>query len=209
MIGTMIRTTLAVSLAAALAALMTFAVAVPLATPLRAAELGDDGLHKTPWMRETFKDLREDLAEANAEGKRLVLFFEQRGCIYCSKMHAEVFPRPEIAALIEENYLVVQLNLHGDIEVTDFDGESLPEKDMARKWGILFTPTIMFLPPEVEEGLSAPRAAVAVMPGAFGAGTTFDLFTWVLEERYLLDNGEDFQRYHARMIAERADGGLD
>lgn len=32
------------------------------------AELGDDGLHKAPWMRDTFKDLREDLAEANDEG---------------------------------------------------------------------------------------------------------------------------------------------
>ena len=89
--------------------------ALVLALPLAAAELGDDGLHKTSWMRDTFKDLGEDLAEANAEGKRLVLFFEQRGCIYCTKMHAEVFPRPEIASFIEENYFVVQLNLHGDL----------------------------------------------------------------------------------------------
>ena len=55
--------------------------------PLAAAELGDDGLHKTAWMRDTFKDLRDDLAEANAEGKRLMVLIEQRGCIYCTKMH--------------------------------------------------------------------------------------------------------------------------
>ena len=42
-----------------------------------------------------------------------------------------------------------------------------------------------------------------MMPGAFHPGTTLDLFTWVREERYLLDNGEDFQRYHARMVNER------
>ena len=41
-----------------------------------ALEVGDDGLHKTRWMQDTFKDLREDLEEANVEGKRLVLFFE-------------------------------------------------------------------------------------------------------------------------------------
>ena len=58
-----------------------------LAMPAFAAELGDDGLHKTDWMRDTFKDLREDLHEANVEGKRLVLMVEQRGCIYCTKMH--------------------------------------------------------------------------------------------------------------------------
>ncbi|MGA9434870.1 MAG: thioredoxin, partial [Roseobacter sp.] len=58
-----------------------------LAVPVQAAELGDDGLHKTAWMRDTFKDLREDLEEANAEGKRMLLMVEQRGCSYCAKMH--------------------------------------------------------------------------------------------------------------------------
>lgn len=183
--------------------------ALVLALPLAAAELGDDGLHKTSWMRDTFKDLNEDLAEANAEGKRLVLFFEQRGCIYCTKMHAEVFPRPEIASFIEENYFVVQLNLHGDLEVTDFDGETLTEKQIARKWNVLFTPTILFLPESVEDGRNAAEVAVAVMPGAFGAGTTLDMFTWVQEKRYALDGDEDFQRYHARRIQERANGSTD
>ena len=168
-----------------------------------ALEVGDDGLHKTPWMQDTFKDLREDLEEANAEGKRLVLFFEQIGCIYCTKMHKEVFSKEKVSNYINDNFFVVQLNLHGDIEVTDFDGDVLPEKDIARKWGILFTPSILFLPPEVGSSSSAQQAAVAMMPGAFSAGTTLDLFTWVREERYLLDNGEDFQRYHARMVNER------
>ncbi|MFG6582986.1 thioredoxin family protein [Sulfitobacter sp. 1A12779] len=183
--------------------------AAMLAWPLAAAELGDDGLHKTPWMRDTFKDLREDLEEARGEDKRLMLMFEQRGCIYCTKMHEEVFPTPEIADYIDENYFVVQLNLHGDIEVTDFDGETLSEKQMARKWGILFTPTLMFLPHEVPEEATVPQAAVAVMPGAFGKGTTLDMLTWVNEERYALDGDEDFQRYHARMIQERNNGSTD
>jgi len=183
--------------------------AAVLAWPLAAAELGDDGLHKTAWMRDTFKDLREDLEEANAEDKRLMLMFEQRGCIYCTKMHEEVYPAPEIANYIEENYFVVQLDLHGDIEVTDFDGETLSEKQMARKWGILFTPTLMFLPQEVAEGAAAPQAAVAVMPGAFGKGTTLDMLTWVNEERYALEGDEDFQRYHARLIQERSNGSTD
>jgi len=184
-------------------------VAATIAAPGMAAELGDDGLHKTPWMRDTFKDLREDLNEANAEGKRLALIFEQRGCIYCTKMHEETFPHPAVSAMIEDNYFVVQLNLYGDVEVTDFDGEVLSEKAMARKWGILFTPTLMFLPQEVSETATAPEAAVAVMPGAFGPGTTLDMFTWVAEERYAIENGEDFQRYHARRIQERNDGSFD
>jgi thioredoxin-related protein len=167
------------------------------------AELGDDGLHKQNWMRDTFKDLREDLGEANMEGKRLVLMFEQRGCIYCSKMHKDVYSRDNVSNYIDENFFVVQLNLHGDLEVTDFDGEVLSEKAIARKWNILFTPTVLYLPQEVDDSLTAPEASVSFMPGAWSAGTTFDMLTWVKEERYLLDNGEDFQRYHARRINER------
>ena len=188
-----------------LAIIATFA----LTFPLQAAELGDDGLHKTAWMRDTFKDLREDLDEANAEGKRMVIMFEQRGCVYCTKMHNEVFPDPDVTQMIEDNYFVVQLNLHGDVEVTDFDGDVLSEKGMARKWGILFTPSILFLPEEVDEGATAQQAAVAMMPGAFGRGTTLDMFTWVHEKRYLLDGDEDFQRYHARRIQERDNGSTD
>lgn len=185
--------------------LMACLIALVIAVPGYGAEVdvGDDGLHKTAWMRDTFKDLREDLDEANAEGKRLVLFFEQRGCVYCTKMHNEVFPREDISSYIEENYFVVQLNLHGDVEVTDFDGDVRTEKDMARKWGILFTPTIMFIDEQVDEGIPATQATVAVMPGAFLAGTTLDMFTWVAEKRYAIEGGEDFQRYHARRIKER------
>ena len=168
-----------------------------------AAQIGDDGLHKQSWMRDTFKDLREDLDEANLEGKRLVLMFEQRGCVYCSKMHKDVYSREKVSNYIDENFFVVQFNLHGDLEVTDFDGEILSEKAMARKWSILFTPTVLYLPQEVGEGLTATQAAVSFMPGAWSAATTIDMLTWVKEERYLLDNGEDFQRYHARRFNER------
>ncbi len=180
-----------------------------IAMPAFAAELGDDGLHKADWMRDTFKDLTEDLAEANEEGKRLVLMIEQRGCIYCTKMHEEVFSRDEVADYIRDNFFVVQVNLYGDTEITDFDGETLTEKQAAQKWGLLFTPSILFLPEEVEEGATAQSAAVALMPGAFGAGTTLDMFTWVNEKRYGPDSEEDFQRYHARRIQERSNGSFD
>lgn len=173
-----------------------------LALPLWAVELGDDGLHKAPWMHDTFKDLRDDLAEARAEGKRLLVIIEQRGCIYCTKMHEEVFVVPEIEELLSEKFFVVQLNMFGDVEVTDFDGEALPEKEMVSKWGALFTPMMMFFPEEVSAEAPANKVAVAAMPGAFGKGTTQDLLTWVLEHGY--DSDEPFQKYHARKIEERA-----
>ena len=183
--------------------LFTLLTAVFLGNMAAAATVGDDGLHIQPWIRDTFKDLQEDLDEANAEGKRLAIFFEQRGCIYCTKMHESVYPDPELSDYIDENFFVIQLNLHGDLEVVDFDSDTLTEKQIARKWGILFTPSVIFLPEEVEEGKTAIQSAVAMMPGAFGRGTTLDMFTWVNEKRYALDSDDDFQRYHARRINER------
>lgn len=184
-----------------------FAVLTLLVAPaFAAAPMGDDGLHKPTWLHETFKDLPEDFAEAAAEGKRLVVIVEQRGCIYCKDMHENTFTDERVRTMLEENYYPIQVNLHGDTEIVDIDGETLSEKQATRKWGVLFTPTMIFLPTEIDEAKSAAEQAVAVMPGAFSAGTTFDLLTWVDEERYLDDAEEDFQRYHARRIRERTDG---
>jgi thioredoxin-related protein len=188
--------------------LMTISAVIALALPV-SAEVGDDGLHKEPWMRDTFKDLREDLDEANAEGKRFAVIIEQRGCIYCRKMHEEVYIDPELSQFIDDNFFMVQMNLHGSDTATDFDGQEMAQSDLMRKWGILFTPTVIFFPEEVPEGVPAPQASVAIMPGAFAKGTTTDMYTWVAEKRYLLDNGEDFQRYHARRIQERNNGKFD
>lgn len=177
-----------------------FVLAALAAFPALAAEIGDDGLHKAPWMRDTFKDLSEDLEEATAEGKRLMVIIEQRGCIYCRKMHEEVFVVPEIADYIEANYFVVQMNMFGDVEVTDFDGEALPEKDIVRRWGALFTPTMMFFPEEGDNTKTARDLAVVTMPGAFEKGTTLNLLRWVVEKGY--EGDEPFQKYLARKLAE-------
>ena len=55
-----------------------------------AATLGDDGLHKEEWFSITFRDIKEDIDAAAAEGKRLAIIIEQRGCIYCKKVHEEI-----------------------------------------------------------------------------------------------------------------------
>lgn len=173
------------------------ALLIPLAAS--AAEIGDDGLHKQPWFAITFKDMAEDLEAARQEGKRLAVIFEQRGCIYCAKLHQEVLSDPEVAGYIADNFMVVQYNLFGDEEATDFDGEVLPEKRMANRWGVVFTPTIMFLPEETPQ-VRAGEAAVATMPGAFGKMTTLHMFQWVAERGY--EGEEHFQKYHARKLAE-------
>ncbi len=115
------------------------------ANAANATEIGEDGLHLQPWFSDTFLDMQDDLAEATAEGKDLLILFEQKGCPYCRELHEVNFSRPEIVDYIQAHYLVIQINMWGDREVTDFDGEVLSEKNLANKWFIQFTPTtIMF-----------------------------------------------------------------
>lgn len=173
--------------------------------PALSAELGDDGLHKEPWFTITFKDVADDIATARSEGKRLAIVFEQRGCIYCKEMHEKLLSDPEVRDYIKANFMVVQYNMFGDEEVTDLDGQVLTEKAAFRKWGYLFTPTIVFLPETAPEGVPVNRAAVATMPGAFGKWTFLNMFRWVREKGYLTD--EPFQKYHARIIQQLRDSG--
>jgi thioredoxin-related protein len=172
------------------------------------AEVGEDGLHKQDWFALTFRDVAEDIETARDEGKRLVMIFEQRGCIYCAQMHEKILSDPEVSDFIKANFKVVQYNMFGDEEVTDLDGDVLTEKTAARKWGYVFTPTMVFLPEEVPEGKTAAEAAVATMPGAFGKRTFLNMFKWVAEKGY--EGEEHFQKYHARIINElRAQGRLE
>ncbi len=168
--------------------------------PAKAAKLGEDGLHKQPWFSVTFKDIKEDILAAKEAGKRLAIIVEQRGCIYCKKLHETVFSDPKISKYISDNFLVVQFNMFGDEEVIDLDGKTLTEKTAVRRWGLAFTPTILFFPEDSPEKKTAKDAAVALMPGAFGRFTTLHMFQWVKEKGYLKD--EPFQKYHARKLAK-------
>jgi len=72
---------------------------------------------------------------------------------------------------------------------------------MASRWGVVFTPTMLFMPEAVEQGQTTGQAAVMTMPGAFHKGTTMDLLNFVVEMGY--DGDEHFQKYHARKTTER------
>lgn len=168
-----------------------------------ASEIGEDGLHKQPWFTVSFKDLGDDIEEAAAEDKRLILLFEQRGCIYCKKLHEQLLSDPDIQQYLKTHYNIVQYNLFGDEEVTDIDGELLTEKSAAQRWSVMFTPLMLFMPaerPEAVDGQSAADIAVAQLPGVFGKHTFKNMLTWVYEKGY--EKPEHFQQYHARKLKE-------
>ncbi len=107
--------------------------------------IGDDGLYKQPWFFQSSGNLASDLKTARAEGKDLVVLYEQRGCIYCKKLHEVVFEKPEVVELIKQSFLVVQMDLWGNEQVTDLDGDILSQENLAVKWGVNATPTTIVL----------------------------------------------------------------
>jgi thioredoxin-related protein len=144
-------------------------IALLFASIAGAVELGDDGLHKQPWFHDSFLEFQDDLAEARGEGKDLIVLIEQRGCPYCREMHEVNFQREDIVKTITEKFFVVQLNMWGSREVVDFDGQTISEKDLVRKWSANFTPTALFFAWDDPDNPPANmREALAfMMPGYF------------------------------------------
>lgn len=158
-------------------------------------ETGESGLHIQSWFQESFLDLGEDLADAQGQGKRLVIMWEQRGCPYCKRTHEVNLRLPVIVDYIKKNFVVIQLNLWGDREVTDFDGEVLTEKKLANKYAVLFTPTLQFFPENLEKvaGRSGGDAEVVRIPGYFKPFHFFFLFHYAFENGY--EKEPNFQRW--------------
>ncbi|GAB6043858.1 thioredoxin family protein [Endothiovibrio diazotrophicus] len=111
--------------------------------------LQNPGYEEPPgWFKVSFLDLREDLAEAREAGKGLMLYFYQDGCPYCKRLLEENFGDPAIAEATRRHFDVVALNLWGDREVTDLNGEVRSEKAFAAFARVMFTPTLVLFSPE-------------------------------------------------------------
>lgn len=171
--------------------------------------LGDDGLYHQSWFLNSFLDLQDDLRTSAEEGKRFAIIFEQKGCPYCKDLHTVNLADAETNRYIRERFNILQLNLWGNREVTDFDGEVLEEKDLAGKYNVNFTPTIIFFPedPAAVEGKAGPTAELARMPGYFRPFHFTAMFEWVHEKRYA--QGQGFQRYILEKAAAQEATGAD
>jgi len=174
-------------------------------SPRVAPVLGDDGLYRQSWFLLSFLDLRQDFRDAKGAGKRFAVLFEQRGCPYCADLHSKVLARKYINDYVRQNFAILQLDLWGAREVTDFDGANMTEKALAERWGISFSPTIVFFKDELT-GLDGKWGreleAVERLALSFGHDTFYDLFVWVRHKVYERDR--NFQRFHIARGAERA-----
>ena len=96
------------------------------------------------WFKNSFLDFRDDVKDATAHNKRLVLFFYQDGCPYCKKMVDINLAQKNITDTLKTQFDVITVNLWGDREVTDIDGAHMIEKQFAEKMKVMYTPTVLF-----------------------------------------------------------------
>ncbi len=78
--------------------------------------------------------------------------------------------------------------------MTDFDGEQLPEKKLAAKYGVRFTPTFLFFPPDlaVIKALPPMRREVARAPGSLRPNDFLAMFRFVRAKAYEKGSFLDF-----------------
>ena len=116
------------------------------------------------WFTESFLDFREDVRDAARDGRRVLVYFGQDGCPYCKALMKVNFGEKDIVEKTRAGFVAIALNLWGDREVTWIDGAKMPEKELARRLGVQYTPTLLFLD---EKGAVALRLNGYVPPDRF------------------------------------------
>ena len=118
--------------------LMVFLVSIPLQ-----AEPRDPYAY---FFNQTFGDFPDELSMAREEGKKgIMLFFEMDECPFCHYMKTHVLNQPEVQAYFRDNFKLFSVDIEGDIEITDFNGDTMSQKDFAFKVNrVRATPVIAF-----------------------------------------------------------------
>lgn len=123
--------------------LATLALAAALALAPAARAAGPEAAEK--FFAPFLGDLRAELAEAKASGRKGVLvMFHFDDCPYCQRMKANVLSRPDVQAFYAQRFVAVPIDTRGATEITDFAGKSWAERDFARAVPVLGTPTFVF-----------------------------------------------------------------
>ncbi len=115
------------------------------ALPARAQVVAPHAIEIPEWFSQSFLDLREDVADAAREHKRVMLYFGQDGCPYCAALMKTNFSQPRIVEKTKKHLSAIALNIWGDRDVTWTDGQVRREKDFAAFLKVQFTPTLLFL----------------------------------------------------------------
>ena len=98
------------------------------------------------FFHQTLGDFREELEIAREEGKTgVLLFFEMDECPFCARMKRDVLNRPQVQDYYREHFRIIPVDIEGDVEIVDFQGQSMAEKNFAFQANrVRATPVFLF-----------------------------------------------------------------
>jgi thioredoxin-related protein len=106
------------------------------------AETRDPAIH---FFQPKFGDLQADLQEAKKQGKKgIFLFFEMDVCPFCERMKTTILSQSDVQDAYRAQFLLYPIDVNGDTEMTDFQGNRTTEKDFAFAHRVRATPTLLF-----------------------------------------------------------------
>ena len=98
------------------------------------------------FFQQSFGDWPEELKTARESRKQgILLFFEADGCRYCAAMMKQVLSHKNVQDWYGGRFTSIAVDIHGDVEITDLDGITLPEKVVAEHRRVFLTPTLSFI----------------------------------------------------------------
>ncbi|MES9992134.1 MAG: thioredoxin family protein [Candidatus Thiodiazotropha sp.] len=103
----------------------------------------DPGEH---FFDQSLGDFSEELEVAREEGKKGVLImFEMDECPFCHKMKTRVLNRVDVQDYFKQHFLIYTVDVEGDVEISDFQGNTMKEKDFAFRYNkVRATPVFGF-----------------------------------------------------------------
>lgn len=121
-----------------------FLFAMLLALPIQAEDSRDPYQH---FFHESFGDFSEELEEARNAGKSgVMLFFEMDDCPFCHWMKQNVLSKTSVQQYYRDHFKMFSVDVEGDVEVVNFDGQSMSQKDFSfKEHRVRATPVILFV----------------------------------------------------------------
>jgi thioredoxin-related protein len=94
----------------------------------------------------TFGDFSEEMATAKEQGKKgIFIFFEMDECPFCHWMKTNVLNQENVQKYFKDNFLIFAVDIEGDVEITNFQGKTMSQKDFAFKENrVRATPVLAF-----------------------------------------------------------------
>jgi thioredoxin-related protein len=114
------------------------------ALPVSATEATRDPMQH--FFHQSFNSLPDEVAAAKNGGQQAILImFEAEDCPWCAKMKATVLNQVPVQDYYRKHFRILMMDVNGDVPMTDFSGQEMPQKDFAFKHNrVRATPVFTF-----------------------------------------------------------------